>query len=109
MVLLLISVAAVCSVLHANDVTPKQVDPVAATRSAYQLQIDLDANGRATIDGKEVDEKVLVEIIGSLIKNDPEASILVCASEKSKFEPVSNIMNICRKNGVKKFAMSTKH
>ncbi|MFT3870324.1 MAG: biopolymer transporter ExbD [Nibricoccus sp.] len=104
----LFSAASLYSCLWAAEDTPKQADQIVTASSSFQLQIDLDATGKATIQGRAVDESSIAEILRALVNKDPEASVLICASEKGKFEPISKIMEICRKNGVKKFSMTTR-
>ncbi len=84
------------------NITLPKVDT--AGKNAFQgnLTIGVDKDGKYFVNGKPVPKDKLIALLGQIKDFNRDLPVLVNADEKTPFENVTYVMDMCRKAGLNK-------
>lgn len=65
-----------------------------------QVIINIKEDGQITVSSQPYDKKQLAEMLGNVLRNNPDKEVLIRADRRSLFQHYADVVSICRRAGV---------
>lgn len=65
-----------------------------------QLIINIKEDGQITVSAQAYDKPQLAELLGNVLRNNPDKEVLIRADRRSLFQHYADVVSICRHAGV---------
>lgn len=91
------------------NITVPKVQTAGQNDFAGKVEVGVSKEGKLTFNGRAIAETDLERLLGEVKKVNKDTPILVRADEVSQFGVVTRVWDTCRKLGLNKVVMQTRH
>lgn len=94
--------------LRALNVKLPKIDSAGSNLLRNELVVSINSEGLIYLNGKQVEEKTIVDLFEKTEKLPNKPTILLVADEEVPLKFVTKIVDLCRKNGLEDFRLQAR-